>query len=274
MRKLLLFVIIGASLFGARIVAIGGAVSEVVSVLGHEKDLVGVDISSIYPKSLEKVPKIGYWLKVSTEGIVSLRPSIVIASEKTRPKKVLDELKKLGIKVHIIDDKPNLESVVKKISQVGKILGEEKRAKKIAKRIKKNIASYTKLIPKTNKKVLFLFGKADFKLMAMGKGSSVDAMIELSKAQNVADFENYRILSPEALLKLDPQVIIIGDVSKKPFELKNISNKAVLSTRAAKNKAIYPIDLLLVAGFSTRFDEALRQFSCLVHENKLKFCKK
>lgn len=259
------------------LVAIGGSVSEVVVALGHEKDLLAVDASSVYPSSLRKLPKVGYWLKLSQEGILSLKPSIVLASEKSKPKEVLEGLKNFGVKTFLIDDKPTFISVKKKIKQVGDILHEQKKAEQIIQRLDGNVARMQKEIKKhkkSSKKVLFLFYRNDEKIMAVGNNTAAAALIELSGAKSAVDFSNYRILSPEALAKLNPDVIIVGDIEGNEFNINNIKNKAILLTQAAKNKQIYRVDMLLASGFSTRFDSALEKFSCFIHENKLAYCKK
>lgn len=259
------------------LVAIGGSISEVVVALGHEKSLLAVDASSVYPSSLRKLPKVGYWLKLSQEGILSLKPSIVVASEMSKPKEVLEGLKNFGVKTYFIDDKPTFASVKKKIKQVGEILHEEKKAEQVIQRLNTNVTQMEKEIKqnkKSNKKVLFLFYRSDEKMMAVGNNSAASTLIELSGAKNAVDFSNYRILAPEALAKLNPDIIIVGDIEGNEFDTNNIKNKAILLTQAAKNKQIYRVDMLLASGFSTRFDSALEKFSCFIHENTLSYCKK
>ncbi len=63
-----------------RWVSAGGALSEWVSALGGESKLVGVDTTSQHPQSLRKLPSIGYQRSLSAEGILSLRPDILIGS--------------------------------------------------------------------------------------------------------------------------------------------------------------------------------------------------
>jgi len=58
----------------ARVVSLGGSVTEVVYALGAGDRLVAVDISSLYPQAAQTLPKVGYYRDVSVEGIASLRP--------------------------------------------------------------------------------------------------------------------------------------------------------------------------------------------------------
>lgn len=258
-----------------RVVAIGGSISEIICALGHEADLTAVDISSIYPDSLAKLPQIGYWLHLSQEGILSLKPSLVVASEYSKPKEVLLGLKKFGVKTYLIDDKPTIESVEKKILQIGKIFHEEKKAQAMVQRMKTNTAKVkreTKENSSQNNKVLFIFYRSDSKIMAAGKDTPANTLIRLSGTQNAVNFDNYKILSQEAMVKINPDVIIVGDLPGNRFNAKDMQNKAMQITAAYKNKRIYNMDMLLVSGFGARFDKALMEFSCKVNNNKLSYC--
>lgn len=256
-----------------KIVSIGGSITETIVALGHEKDLIAVDLTSMHPKSVKKLPNIGYWLQVSKEGILSLRPSLVIASEKSKPKEVLSSLKSFGIKTHLIDDKPSFDSAIKKVEQIGKILNEKEKATKIINRIKSNIKKVEKEVKQTNKKVLFLFSRGTDKVMGVGKNTDIDVLITKSGAKNVANFKNFRIITKESIAKINPDVLIIGDIDGARYDVNNLHDNSLKVTNAYKNKQIYTIDMLMASGFSVRVDEALFKMSCIINKNKLSFCK-
>lgn len=258
---------------GKGLVSIGGSVSELVVALGHEKDLAAVDLSSVYPTSLARLPKVGYWLRLSQEGILSLKPKMVLASEFSKPAEVLSALKNFGIETHLIDDKPNYNSVIKKIEQVGKILKEEKKAQQLVSKIEANVKKAQREIKNSDKKVLFLFYRTDSKLMAAGKNTAADYLMGFVGASNAVDFSNYRIISQEAMIALNPDVIIIGDIEGSRFDVSKVDNKAILLSQAGKTKQVYRVDMLVTSGFGARFDEAVFSFSCFVNQNKLSFCK-
>jgi len=70
----------------SRIVSIGGAVTETIYALGLESRIVGVDTTSLYPpEALKRAPNVGYMRALSAEGILSLKPSWVIAIEGSGP---------------------------------------------------------------------------------------------------------------------------------------------------------------------------------------------
>ena len=63
-----------------RIVSIGGSITEIVYALGKGEWVVGRDTSSYYPDAVKAIPTVGYVRQLNPEGILSLRPSLVIAS--------------------------------------------------------------------------------------------------------------------------------------------------------------------------------------------------
>jgi iron complex transport system substrate-binding protein len=61
-----------------RIVAVGGAVTDIVYRLGAAEHLVGVDTSSTYPAAATQLPQVGYQRMLSVEGVSSLNPTLVL----------------------------------------------------------------------------------------------------------------------------------------------------------------------------------------------------
>ncbi len=68
-----------------RIVAVGGAVTDIGYRLGAGHQLVGVDASSIYPQAATKLPQAGYQRMRSVEGVLSINPTLVLLSVEARP---------------------------------------------------------------------------------------------------------------------------------------------------------------------------------------------
>lgn len=257
--------------YASKIVSIGGSITETIVALGHSDKLIGVDLSSVYPKEVtSKLPNVGYWLSLPQEGILSLKPEVVIISSQAAPKKVVDSLPNFGIKTHIIDDKPSLASAKKKITQVGEILGEDQKAQEIISRIENNVAKIQEeLKGKEKKKVLFVFSRGKGTMMAAGPKTKPGVMIDLAGGENVLDFPQYTKISAESILEMNPDVIIktnhAGD--------SGLADEIVASTNAGKNKQIYEIDMSYISGFTVRVDQALEELSCMFNQNKLTYCK-
>lgn len=213
----------------------------------------------------------GCRLTLPQEGILSLKPEVVILSSQAGPKKVVDDLPKYGIKTHIIEDNSTLESAKNKIKQIAKILGEDKKALEIISRIEKNVSKIQEEIKDKKKpKVLFLFSRGEGTIMAAGTETKPGSMIGLAGGENVIDFKQYSQISSESILQMNPDVIITSNHGGDRGLDKNI----VTSTNAGKNNQIYTIDMLLISGFTVRVDSALQELSCMFNNNTLSYCSK
>jgi len=63
-----------------RIISIGGAVTETIFALGQETKIVGTDTSSVFPEAATRLPQVGYQRTLSAEGVLSLKPNLVLAT--------------------------------------------------------------------------------------------------------------------------------------------------------------------------------------------------
>lgn len=65
---------------------------ETAFALGAGPALVGIDQTSIYPAAVTLLPKVGYVRTLSGEGLLSLRPSLVLASADAGPPAALQQV--------------------------------------------------------------------------------------------------------------------------------------------------------------------------------------
>lgn len=257
--------------YASKIVSVGGSITETVVALGHSNELIGVDLSSSYPKEItSKLPNVGYWIDLPQEGILSLKPEIVIISNQAGPKKLVDSLPSYGIKTYIIDDQPSIESAKKKIMQVGEVLKEEQKAQEIIARIEKNVSKMQEEIKSKKKpKVLFLFSRGEGTTMAAGTATKAGVMIGLAGGENIITTKQFSQISGEAILQMNPDVIITSNHTVET----GIDINIVDSTNAGKNGKIFNMDMILISGFTVRTDYALQELSCKFFDNDLSYCK-
>ena len=65
----------------ARIVVIGGALTEIVYALGEERRLIARDSTSTYPEAAMSLPDVGYMRALSPEGVLGVDPSACLVFE-------------------------------------------------------------------------------------------------------------------------------------------------------------------------------------------------
>lgn len=106
-----------------RWVSSGGSLSEWVVRLGGEGRLVGVDTTSLHPQSLRQLPSVGYQRALSAEGVLSLRPDILIGSEEMGPPPVVAQIAAAGVRVESLSAKPDLATLERNVLRLGELLG-------------------------------------------------------------------------------------------------------------------------------------------------------
>ncbi|RYZ54654.1 MAG: hemin ABC transporter substrate-binding protein, partial [Sphingobacteriales bacterium] len=89
-----------------RIVSISGTTTEILCALGMEKNIVGVDVTSTYPESVQKLPKVGHNRNMSAEAIIALKPTLVVGVTENVSPQLIEQLRAANIKVQTY----NLES--------------------------------------------------------------------------------------------------------------------------------------------------------------------
>src|SRR3546814_11579084 len=65
-----------------KIVSLTGTLSEILVDLGLEENIVGVDVNSTYPESLQSITKVGHKRDIYAEGVLALQPVLIIGMTK------------------------------------------------------------------------------------------------------------------------------------------------------------------------------------------------
>jgi iron complex transport system substrate-binding protein len=241
-----------------KIVSVNGTMSEIVCSLGLESSLVGVDVTSTYPASLEKVTKVGHNRQVSSEGIVALAPSLVIGLQNDLKPAIIEQLTSSNIKTKLFAQDLSVEGTKKLITEAGVYFNQSVKATALIAQLDKDIALVKK--PAVKKKVLFIYARGAGTMMVSGTGTSVDKIIQLSGGQNaVTSFADFKPLTAEALIAANPDVILLFDSGLE--SLGGIDGllkvQGIGQTNAGKNKKIITMDGQLLTGFGPRLGKAM-----------------
>lgn len=109
----------------ARLVSADGAITEIVYALDAGDRLVGVDSTSRFPPETARLPDIGYKRALSAEGILGLRPGLVLATDDAGPPEVLAQIAAAGVEVRRIPDAPTVAGLTENVGAVAAVLGRE-----------------------------------------------------------------------------------------------------------------------------------------------------
>jgi iron complex transport system substrate-binding protein len=246
-----------------RIVSLGGSVTEIVEALQATDRLVGVDSSSLYPASVRQLPQVGYYRNFGVEGIASLRPELVLASEHAGPPQSIEQLRKLGIRVLSVPSNPTLASLHQGIEAVAAALGLDERGRALIRNIDNEVAQARRAAAErgTTPRVLVLSSHTG-RLQAAGRETAADALLALVGAQNLfTSGSSYKPIATEAVAALAPDFIITSPLSLPANGglAAFAAQPGISATPAARAKRIIVVDDLLLLGFGPRIAQALRQ---------------
>ncbi|WP_394889894.1 ABC transporter substrate-binding protein [Mesorhizobium sp. AaZ16] len=115
----------------SRAASIGGSITEIGYALGEESDLVAGDLTS-HPKAALKLPEVGYMRQPSPEGALPVDPSRVLPLHGSGLKKAVAVLKKSNGSFIEAPKHYSREGMRGTIRVVGKALGVEAEAEKLA----------------------------------------------------------------------------------------------------------------------------------------------
>jgi iron complex transport system substrate-binding protein len=253
-----------------RWVSAGGALSEWVSALGGESKLVGVDTTSQHPESLKALPSIGYQRQLSAEGVLSLRPQILVGTEEMGPPPVLSQIRSAGVQVELFSAQPDLPTLQTNLQHLGRLLGAEDRATQLLttyqqaleqQKVRVTRAQLTQPSPG----VLLLLGHAGGKPLIAGKDTAADWLLQRAGGHNLATHTGYKPFSNESLVSLDPDVLVFADRALSGDAARAAlfkENPILASTRAARDGRVIELDpTLLVGGLGPRLPESLKKLS-------------
>lgn len=253
-----------------RWVSAGGALSEWVSALGGEPKLVGVDTTSQHPQSLRKLPSIGYQRSLSAEGILSLRPDILIGSEEMGPPPVIAQVKSAKVRVELFSAQPDLPTLEKNVTHLGQLLGAQALAAQLLESYQQQLTAQKARVAELQAKqkapgVLVLIGHAGGKPLIAGKDTAADWLLQQAGGHNLATHTGYKPFSVESLAGLDPEVLVFADRALSGESAKAAlfkENPILQSSRAAKTGRVLELDpTLLVGGLGPRLPAALKGLS-------------
>lgn len=250
-----------------RIVSISGGVTEIVAALGHEKEIVGIDVTSTYPESLEKTAEnLGHVRSMTVEPIMKLNPTLILASSKDINPDLLEKIKSSGIQTELFNQEFSINGTKKLINQVAKALGNTNQQALLDK-IDTDVKQIRSIVKKP--KVLFIYARGNM-MMVAGKNTPMASIIEIAGGQNAAnDFEDFKPLTPEAVIQSNPDALLFFTTGLQGSGGAEgaLKMSGVSQTNAGKNKKIIALDGGLLSSFGPRVGEAALNLNRLLIES-------
>lgn len=273
MKPFLCFLLVTLTLSaqaGERIVSAAGSITETLWALGAQGDLVAVDVSSVYPAEAAKLPQIGYARRLSAEGILSMNPTLVLATEDAGPPEVMKQLESAGTKVVPFGTGHTPEATVERIVKIGDAINRPAEAKKLAATVKAEVDAAKALVAGSSEKprVMFIYARGGGTMNVSGTGTAADAMIALAGGVNaVTGYANYKPLTAEGAVEAAPDVILVTTRGlESAGGIEGLLKQPGLSlTPAGKAGRVVAMDDLYLLGFGPRLGQATKELFEKLH---------
>jgi iron complex transport system substrate-binding protein len=259
-----------------RVVAVGGALTETVYALGAQADLVGVDTTSLYPAAAQQLPSVGYARSLSAEGVLSLKPTLIIASGEAGPPAVLRQLQGAGVPLVTLDAEHRAEQVWARTQRLGTLLGREAAGGALAARLQREWQAAMARVqvlqaPATNRRpprVLFVLSHAMNQVRIAGRDTAADAMIRYAGATNaLGEVAGFKPLTPEAAIAAAPDLILgteqglaaAGGIDGL------LAAPGLAATPAGRARRVVALEAMFLLGFGPRLPQAVVQLAEALH---------
>jgi iron complex transport system substrate-binding protein len=295
MRRLLFIVLIaaaagGCSRFGntaktgqeaVRAVVISQAYNEIIWALGAQDQVVGVDYSSTWPPEVKKATTVGYHRALSTEGILSLKPTVIIHDGNIGPPQVVEQLEQLNVPMKTFEAKNNsIEGAKALMREMGAYFHKEARAEELCQKLDADMAKAldeAKQYTDHPRVAVIHYGRASNIYLLVGASGSGDAgaagqMVRWAGGEMaIQQAGMQRMTSPEIVAQANPDVVLMTEFgydrlsgsNEKIMELPGVS-----TSNAAKNGRIYRVEEHDLMYFGPSTGEGVSKLVKLIHQGR------
>lgn len=246
-----------------RIVSLDGITTEILFALGVGEKVVGRDDSSYYPPEAQRLPSVGYQFRLSAEGILSLKPTLVIGREDVRPKEVVEQLERAGVAVVLVPTEPSVEGAKAKIRTVAQAVGRVEQGEALVRALERDLlllrAFQAQHAAKGKLRALFLYLRGPGTTFVCGEGSTPVGVMELAGLENAAKgIRECQPMTAESVVAARPEAIV---VFKKGLESVGgleglLKLPGVAQTPAGQKRKVVAMDDLYLGSFGPRAGRA------------------
>jgi iron complex transport system substrate-binding protein len=257
-----------------RIVSVGGALTETLYALGAQAELVGVDTTSLYPDAARQLPSVGYARALSAEGLLSLRPTLVVATAEAGPPAVLRQIESARVPLVVLDADHRFEGMLARTQRLAELCGRAEAGRALVAdlqaawtRARESLARHA-AAGKPPPRVLFVLSHSMAQVRVSGSGTAADAMIRYAGAVNaLGSVEGYKPLTPEAAIAAAPDIILTTDQGLQAAGGIDGLLKApgLAQTPAGRARKVVAQDALLMLGFGPRLPQAVAALAEALH---------
>ena len=292
MRKLLLLALVGLTAacgrFGnstassqqsERAVVIAQAYTDIIWALGAQDHVVGVDYSSTWPPEVKNVTTVGYHRALSAEGILSLKPTVIITDGNIGPPQVVEQLKQLNIPFKTFSAKPeSIDGAKALIREMGAYFHKEERAEELCTKLDADMAralAEAKQYTDHPRVAVIHYGRASNIYMLVGASGKGDAgaagqMVRWAGGEMaIQQAGMQRMASPEIVAQANPEVVLMTEFGYDRLSGSKdriLELPGVATSSAARTGRIYRVEEHDLMYFGPSTGEGVSKLVKLIHQ--------
>lgn len=197
-----------------RVVSLSPAVTEIMYALGAGELLVGRTDFCVYPDEAANIPSIGGISNLNIESILALNPDLVICGSMVG-KKVTEQMDKMGTPMVCVIEKPHFEALYDNITAIGRLVNKEREADSLCKLLSDKVTQLQSnsatqpLSHSATPTVYYVVGFGEGGNFTAGGNTFINDIIRMAGGHNIAEGIDGWSFSLEALMKEDPDYIIV-----------------------------------------------------------------
>jgi len=197
-----------------RIVSLAPSLTECMFALEQGNKLIGVTKFSDHPLKAKQIPKVGSYVNLDLEKIVSLKPDLCLATKDGNPIDVIKRLEDLGIPVYAFDPR-DLKTVMKTIKELGQVLKAQEKAEHIVHNMDQRIKKVQSKVARCDNRPRVFFQIGISPIVSVGSKTFIHELISLAGGTNVVSATvAYPRFSREEVLVMSQDIIVINSMTK------------------------------------------------------------
>ena len=190
-----------------RVVSLSPAVTEIMFALGVDDILVGRTDFCVFPPEASDIPSIGGISNLNIEMILSLHPDLVISGSMVG-KKVTDQMDALGTPMVCVVEKPRFEALYDNITAIGCLVNREREADSLNELLRERVSQLSSFNTSLST-CYYVVGFGAGGNFTAGGNTFINDIIRMAGGRNIAEDVEGWSYSLEALVKEDPDYIIV-----------------------------------------------------------------
>ncbi len=259
-----------------RIVSVSKQYTELLYALGAEQNLVAVDVSSTYPPEVKDLPTVGYHRALTTEGILSVKPTIILSGGPGNmgPEGVVQQLEDLQIPMVWWPVGDGIDGAKELITEMGKQFHREARADSLIAALDADMAAAldpSRAPADTPSVAVIHYGQAANQYFLQSSRGVTGEMVRWAGGRMAVEDTGRamtRMTSAEILAKADPEVILLTNYGYDRLAGKKeiLELPGVAVTRAARNGRIFRIESYDLIYYGPRTGKNIDKLRTLIHQ--------